>query len=161
MNFTNNLEKAEKIENLRNKMLKYIVYKKRTEAEVREKFADEDSNLLEDTIEYFKEQKYIDDEKYIERSIKEFIALKNMSIKEVAFKLTQNGINKNLIDDYICKNKESMLEYEISSAKAIIIKKQKNLEFEDIKKYLFQKGYMSESIGIAFDEIEEAGSINE
>ena len=35
-------EEAEKIEKLRNKMLKYIVYKKRTEAEIRQKFEEED-----------------------------------------------------------------------------------------------------------------------
>ena len=32
-------EEAEKIEKFRNKMLKYIVYKKRTEAEIRQKFS--------------------------------------------------------------------------------------------------------------------------
>ena len=47
-----------------------------------------------------------------------------------------------------------MLEYEISSAKKIIFKKRNaNLEDSDIKKYLFQKGYMSETINIAFDEV--------
>lgn len=156
MNFTNNIEEAEKIEQLRNKMLKYILYKKRTEEEVRIKFADEDSNMVEDAIEYFKEQKYIDDVSYIERTIKECMALKKMSIKEVEYKITQKGVSKKLVDDYICKNKESMLEYEISSAKSIIIKKINNTENnQEIKNYLYQKGYMSESIEIAFDEINE------
>ena len=58
MNFTNNLEEAKKIDNLRNKMLKYIIYKKRSEAEVRQKFSEEDENLLDDAIEYFKDLKY-------------------------------------------------------------------------------------------------------
>ena len=155
MNFIDNLEEAEKQDTLRNKMLKYIMYKKRTEAEVRNKFADEDENMVEDAIEYFKEQKYIDDYSYVERSIKEFIALKNMSIKEIKYKIIQKGVNKNIVDDYICKNKNTMLEYEISSAKTIILKKQKNSEDQDIKNYLYQKGYMSESINIAFEEVNE------
>ena len=128
MNFTNHLEEAENIEKLRNKMLKYILYKKRTEEEVRTKFADEDENMVEDAIEYFKEQKYIDDQSYVERAVKEYIALKNLSIKEVSYKIIQKGIKKSLIDEYICKNKESMLEYEIASAKAIILKKMNNME---------------------------------
>ena len=152
MNYTNNLEEAQKREYLRNKMMKYILYKKRTENEVRTKFSDEDENMVEDAIEYFKEQKYIDDYSYVERAIKEFIALKNLSLKEMSYKIIKKGVNKNIVDDYICKNKESMLEYEISSAKAIIIKKKKNLEEQDIKNYLYQKGYMSESIEIAFEE---------
>lgn len=148
-------EQAEKIEKFKNKMLKYIVYKKRTEAEIRQKFSEEDENMLDEAIEYFKELNYINDETYVERSVNEFKALKNMSIKEVQYKLLQKGISKKIIDNYICKNKESMLEYEISSVKAIILKKQGKLEEKDIRDYLYKKGYMSESINIAFDDINE------
>ena len=102
MNFTNNLEEAEKIDKLRSKMLKYIVYKKRSEAEVRQKFADEDENIVEDAIEYFKEQKYIDDKEYVNRAVKEFINLKNLSIKEIEYKICQKAINKSIVDEYIC-----------------------------------------------------------
>lgn len=82
-------EEAERIEKLRNKILKYILYKKRTEEEVRQKFSDENENDVEDAIEYFKEQNYINDYEYIEKSIKEFIALKNLSIKEVVYKISR------------------------------------------------------------------------
>lgn len=149
------LEEMKKIEDFRSRVLKYIVYKKRTESEIRKKFENEDQDLLDDTIEYFKEQKYINDEDYIRRAVNEFIALKNMSIKEVKYKLVQKGINSNLLDDYICKNKEAMLEYEISSCKNIILKKSSKMEIENIKNYLYSKGYMSESISIAMDELEE------
>lgn len=146
-------EQAEKIDKLRNKMLKYIMYKKRSEEEVRKKFAEEDEILVEDAIEHFKELGYINDREYIDRAVKEFIALKNLSIKEVVYKISQKGIRKSLVDDYVCKNKEDMLEYEISSAKAIILKKQAKSEEKDIKNYLYKKGYMSESINIAYDDI--------
>lgn len=146
-------EEAEKIEKLRNKMLKYIVYKKRSEVEIRQKFSDEDENMVEDAIEYFKELNYINDISYVERAVKEYIALKKMSIKELVYKICQKGISKSIIDDYICQNKESMLEYEVSSAKSIILKKQKDLEATEIKSLLLKKGYMSETISIAFDEI--------
>ena len=69
MNFTNNLEEAEKLDNLKNKMLKYIVYKKRTEQEVRQKFQDQDEDLLEDAIEALKSAGYINDFDYINRAI--------------------------------------------------------------------------------------------
>ena len=82
-------EEAEKIEKLRNRMLKYIVYKKRSEYEIRQKFSEEDEDMVEDAIEYFKELNYINDRVYIERAIKEFIALKNMSIKEITYKICQ------------------------------------------------------------------------
>lgn len=153
MNYIENFEEAERIDKLRNKMLKYILYKKRTEQEVRQKFSEENEDDVEDAIEYFKEQKYLDDEDYIKRTIKEFMALKNLSIKEVEYKICQKGVRKSLVDEYVCKNKEDMLEYEISSAKSIIIKKQNSSEENEIRDYLYKKGYMSESINIAFDDI--------
>lgn len=148
-------EEAEKVDKLRNKMLKYIMYKKRSEEEVRQKFVNEDEILIDDAIEHFKELGYINDKEYIDRAVKEFMSLKNLSIKEVVYKISQKGIRKSLIDDYVCKNKEDMLEYEISSAKAIIIKKQRDNEEKEIRNYLYKKGYMSESINIAFDDINE------
>ena len=135
-------EEAEKIEKLRNKVLKYILYKKRTETEVRQKFIDEDENMLEDVIEYLKGQNYINDKEYIERAVKEFIALKKMSIKEMVYKISQKGVSKSLIDEYICENKETMVKYEISSAKAIILKKIQSQEENVIREYLYKKGYM-------------------
>lgn len=147
-------EEEARIEKLRNKMLKYIVYKKRTEAEIRQKFSEEDENMVEDAIEYFKELKYIDDSVYVDRAVKEFMALRNLSIKEIVYKISQKGVSKSLVDDYVCKNKETMLEYEISSAKSIIKKKQ-GQEVQDIKNFLYKKGFMSESVNIAFDDLEE------
>lgn len=153
MNYIENFEEAERIDKLRNKMLKYILYKKRTEQEVRQKFSEENEDDVEDAIEYFKEQKYLDDEDYIKRTIREFMSLKNLSIKEVEYKICQKGVRKSLVDEYVCKNKEDMLEYEISSAKSIILKKQNNSEENEIRDYLYKKGYMSESVNIAFDDI--------
>ncbi|MBR3511373.1 MAG: RecX family transcriptional regulator [Clostridia bacterium] len=156
MEYSNNLEELEKIDKLKNKVLKYILYKKRTEKEVREKFQEEiDENTLEDIIEFMKENNYLNDSEYIERAVNEFMALKNMSIREIEYKLSQKGVNKNLIDDYICKNKEIMLEYELRSATNIVRKKINSMEEQDIKSLLFKRGYMSEIISIAIDEGKE------
>ena len=57
------LEHLAKVDKLKTKMLKYIFYKKRTEREVREKFKNEDSDLVEETIENLIELGYINDEK--------------------------------------------------------------------------------------------------
>ena len=156
MEFTNNLKEAEELDKLKTKVLKYVLYKKRTENEVREKFSqDEDVNKLEDIIEILKENNYINDREYIERSINEFKNLKNLSIKEINYKLLQKKIDKNILDDYIYENREDLLNYEIRSAKNILIKKVKNQnEFEDVKKYLYNKGYMKESVEIALEELQ-------
>lgn len=148
MKFLENFEEAEKVDKLKNKMLKYILYKKRTEMEVRQKFIEEDEVLVEDAIEYFKELHYIDDFDYIDRSVNEFLNLKNLSIKEINYKLCQKGISKKIVDKYIYDNREKLLEYEIKSAKNIWNKKIRNTEPEEIKQYLYKKGYMSETINV-------------
>ena len=61
-------------------------------------------------------------------------------------------VKKDIIDNYICNNKEELLEYEIQSAKNIAIKKQNSLEREEIIAYLAKKGYLSETIKIALEE---------
>ena len=141
-----NFEEAEKIDRLRSKMLKYILYKKRTEKEIRQKFREEDENLVEDSIEYFKELHYIDDLSYIERSISEFINVKNLSIKEISYKLCQKGVDKRLVDDYISRHNEELIDYEIKSAQNIWNKKIGKSEPEEIKQFLYKKGYTQETV---------------
>ena len=98
--------------------------------------------MLDEVIENLKENGYINDLSYITRSVKEFMNLKNMSIKEIEYKLLSKGLDKNLVDDYIYNNKEELLEFEINSAKNIFIKKQSSVDKEEIKNYLRKKGYM-------------------
>ena len=63
--------------------------------------------------EMLKELGYIDDNNYVKRAINEYIALKNMSIKEIKYKLFAKGLNNDIIDKYISDNKEDLNDYEI------------------------------------------------
>ena len=138
----------------KSKVLKYILYKKRTENEVRKKFENViDEYMLDDIIEYLKEAKYIDDKQYIERTINNFQILKNISLVEVKNKLITKGIRKDDIEDYFYENKEKLENYEIKSIKNIIQKKQKDMEFDKIKLYLLKKGYKSDNINLAIEEL--------
>ena len=138
----------------KSKVLKYILYKKRTENEVRKKFENViDEYMLDDIIEYLKEAKYIYDKQYIERTIKNFQILKNISLEEVKNKLITKGIRKDDIEDYFYENKEKLENYEIKSIKNIIQKKQKDMEFDKIKLYLLKKGYKSDNINLAIEEL--------
>ena len=138
----------------KSKVLKYILYKKRTENEVRKKFENViDEYMLDDIIEYLKEAKYIDDKQYIERTINNFQILKNLSLVEVKNKLITKGIRKDDIEDYFYENKEKLENYEIKYIKNIIQKKQKDMEFDKIKLYLLKKGYKSDNINLAIEEL--------
>lgn len=137
------------------KVLKYVLYKKRSENEIRQKFSKNiEENLLEDIIDYLKEAKYIDDKEYIRKTVNNFIALKNLSIREIEYKLYSKGIKKQDIEDYIHKNREELNEYEIKSARNIVNKKVTSLEIEEIKKYLTKKGYKKDNVNTALEDIE-------
>lgn len=143
------MEDIEKFDKVKTKVLKYVLYKKRTEFEVRQKFADTNRDILGSIIEYLKEEKYIDDNNYIKKAVNEYMNLKNMSIKEIEYKLIQKGINKEVINDYISKNEEVLLQYDKTSAKKIIEKKN-ILDKQEIINYLHTKGYLEETINSIF-----------
>lgn len=141
---------VEEFDREKTKILRYILYKKRSANEVRTKFEKSiEENLLEDIIEYLKEAKYIDDKEYIRKTINNFIALKNLSKREIQYKLLAKGLKKEDIEDYFYENKEELEEYEIKSAENIIYKKSTSMEQEEIKQYLLKKGYKSENINKA------------
>lgn len=142
-----NIEELEKKDNLKTKILKYIMYKKRTEEEVKRKFGNiDDHELLEEIIDELKENGYINDNNYIKRAIAEFINLKNLSLKELKYKLLSKGLKKNLIDDYFSQKSDELEDYEINSAKNIILKKKNSMEEQDLIQFLLKKGYKIENI---------------
>lgn len=143
----------EEFDEQKTRVMKYIVYKRRTENEVRTKFAGTiEENMLEDIIDYLKEAKYLDDKEYIEKAINNFKILKNLSKKEVQYKLQAKGLNKNDIEDYFYENKEELNEYEQNSIRNILYKKQREMETDEIKQYLLKKGYDLDNINIVFEE---------
>lgn len=146
---------VEEFDSAKTKVLKYILYKRRTEHEVRQKFSNiMQEELLDDVIEYLKEANYIDDKEYINKIVNNLKTLKNLSVKEIKYKLMSKGLNKDYIEDYIYENKEELEEYEKKSAENIISKKIVSMELDDIKKYLQKKGYKQENINEAMEEYE-------
>ena len=150
LQFTNDLQKLKNLEELdkvKSRILKYIVYKKRTEAEIRNKFKCVfDENIFEDAIENLKELGYINDINYIDRQINEYKSLKNMSLKEMKYKLLSKGLNKSIIEDYFSENYDDLLEFEEQSAENIFSKKIISMEVIEVKNYLRKKGYLEDTI---------------
>lgn len=138
------------------KVLKYVIYKKRTIKEIKAKFkVSIEENMLDDIIQELKQNGYISDETYINRAINEYMALKNLSIKEIKYKLISKGISSSMIEDYVSKNIEDLEEYERKSAENIAVKKSVNMDETEIKTYLLKKGYREENIKQAIEKIEE------
>lgn len=134
--------KIQEFEKQKTKVMNYIMYKKRTEHEVRQKFSKMiDEETLEEIIEYVKEAGYLSDTDYIKRAINEFMALKNLSIFEIKSKLYAKGISKDDIEDYICEHIEELKEYEEKSKENIIAKKSAVMDERELTSYLYKKGF--------------------
>ena len=144
---------VEEFDEQKTRVMKFILYQKRTEQEVRRKFESTiDSNMLEDIIEYLKEAKYIDDKEYIQKAINNFKLLKNLSLVEVKNKLYMKGLDKNDIEDYFYENKDELNEYEINSIRKIFDKKKNEYDTEKMKQYLLKKGYKADNINLILEE---------
>ncbi len=129
------------------KILKYIIFKKRTEYEVRQKFKNiVEDNLLEDIIQDLKENLYINDDDYIKRAVNEFMAINTLSIKQIKYKLYSKGLKSELIENYIENHEEELQEYEKNNAEKIVQKKINAVEEEKLKNFLKTKGYKEDSI---------------
>ena len=145
---------AEEFDLYKTKVLKYVIYKRRSENEVRNRFKrDMDENMLEDIIQYLKDANYINDSEYIKKTINNFQILKNLSITQLKYKLLDKGLNSSLIDDYFYNNSDDLNEYETKSAKNLILKKQKDMDEFEIKIFLLKKGYKKDNIDTAFERI--------
>lgn len=137
----------EEFDKQKTKVLKYIIFKKRTEYEVRQKFKKSiEENLLEDIIQDLKENLYINDENYVSRAVNEFIALNTLSIKQIKYKLYSKGLKSDLIDSYIENNKEELEQYETDNVEKIVQKKISVMEEEKLVNFLKNKGYKDENI---------------
>ena len=137
----------EEFDNQKTKVLKYILYKKRSEQEVRTKFEKViDEDMLDDIIEYLKEAGYINDKEYIEKAVNNFMNLKNLSMKELQYKLMAKGLDRDDIEDYFYENREMLQDYEIKSAKNMLIKKESDMEASELIQYSLKKGYKLENI---------------
>ena len=144
----------EEYDNAKSKVLKYILYKKRSKQEVKNKFYNSiEEEMLNNIIDELEENGYIEDFNYVERAVNEYIALNNLSLKEVRYKLMAKGINSGLIDEYFSKYQERMQEYEVYSARNLIIKKEKQMDENTLMQFLLKKGYKSDNIRQAIERI--------
>lgn len=140
-------EEIEYFDNVKTRVLKYVFYKKRTKEEVRRKFETMyNKEILNEVIDNLVELGYINDNEYINKAVNEFMVLKNMSLRELKYKLMSKGLKSKTIDDYFEKNYDILQEYEKKSAQNIAQKKLKTMEKIELKNYLIKKGYKEESI---------------
>lgn len=138
-------------DNLKEKTLKYILYKMRTEKEVR-KFLREkhgaEQEEVEDIIQYLYSYNYLDDEKYAEMFVRDKLRFSPVGRIKMSYELSNRGISSdvisNIVEEYL------YLEKEVEIAKYLLEKKGK-LADSTVKKqrYLYSRGFSNSAIARA------------
>lgn len=136
------------------KLMKYVIFKKRTEYEVREKCKtlNYTSDYIDEIIDYLKEAEYINDEIYITKYINNILKLKKSSVAEVRLDFMKRGIDFDRVNSELL---DRLYEHEKESANYLANKKYKAGDsIEKIKRYLNGKGYAYSNISNAIDNLE-------
>ena len=137
------------------KLMKYVLFKKRTEYEVREKCKtlNYTSDYIDEIIDYLREAEYINDEIYITKYINNLLKLKKSSVAEVKLDFMKRGLDFDKVDSELV---ESLYEHEKESAILLAEKKYKAGDDSDkIKRYLSGKGYTYSNISNAIDNLKK------
>lgn len=139
------------------KILKNVIVRKKTEKEVYYKYKNEENadKFLERAIEHIKDMGYINDKKYAELFVQDYINLKRNSIYEIRMKLKQKGIKEEYIIKAFELYEEELRKYEIDNLIKILKTKKYGVDFESDRKimnYIYRKGYKTSNISIAKDE---------
>lgn len=141
---------------LDDKLMKYVLFQKRTVQEVRNKckLLGYTEDYIEEIIAYLIENEYLDDELYVMKFILNTIKLKRRSSKEIKFDLLRRGINENVVDKYM--NTPELNDFELKCAVELAKKKFKECgDILKVKKYLINKGYQTHFVNKAIDSLEE------
>lgn len=139
---------------IEDKLMKYVVFKKRTENEVKQKckLLNYTEEVIDEIVESLKENGYIDDENYVDKYIKNVMRLRNCSINEIKIDLIRRGVDDNLIEKYIT---EDVYRFEEQSAQILANKKLRTMEKEKVKKYLLNKGFSYSNVSKAIDNYDD------
>lgn len=140
---------------IEDKLVRYVLFKKRTENEVRNKCTQlkYDEEYTDEVIEYLKEAGYLNDKVYVEKYINNVKKLKHASANEIRIDLMRKGVDSDLIDYGL--SDDSINEFELESAIYLVNKKIKSGEdIEKVRKYLLNKGYTYSNVSKAIDNFE-------
>lgn len=140
-------------EGLKEKALKHLLYKMRSEKEMRlflKEKHDAQVEEIEEIIAYLYSYNYLDDEKYAIAFIKDKLNFSPIGRVKMRYELVQKGIESESIDflleDYY------PFENEIAVAKKLLSKKGRmSYDESKNKRYLYSKGFSNTAIDRVFD----------
>lgn len=145
----------------RDKAIKLLGFKARTEAEIIRRLKDEEysDEIIEKVTSFLKQYGYIDDESYARAFIKEKFTLKGYSAKRLSYELKLKGIGSDIITSAVRELKDENVLDEKNMAVELLRKKLKGETNTDDKQrkrlygFLARRGYSCSDIKYAFNKV--------
>lgn len=163
----NRIVKANNYHEGYNKSLKFILAKQRTESELRDKLRSLSvgKDDIDKIISRLRQEKYLDDEKYVQSYINDQVLLKLNGPKKIFLELKRLGFNEILINSYLDKVDKKVWAEKVTKIFEKKCRMSKNLSKKmllmKLKKDYQNLGYMESDYQSLLDNIEydESGSI--
>lgn len=144
----------------KDKALKYLSYKMRSEKQVKEKLLEDDfpQIIINKVINTLKKYNYINDDIFAKAFIKDKINLKGYGIFKITYELKMLGISEEIFNKYL---EDENFFNEEEKAIELLEKKIKRIDYIDFKErqklyaYLARRGFSFETINKALNSIKE------
>ena len=126
---------------IKQKVVAYIGFSKKTEYEVKNKLIKLNANSEEinSILNELKQMEYVDDNDYIDSYIRQNINLCKYSIYELKQKLMQKGLNRDLIESKLQLLYDN--NYEEKVVDKILKSRSKSMDQLKLKQYLYKRGF--------------------
>lgn len=140
-----------------NAALKFLGYRQRSEMEIRDKLKQKDfeTNFIDNTIIYLKENGLINDLAFAEAFVKDKIHLNKHGPKKIKYDLYKKGISDNIIDQALEQDDtEYERAFELAKKKMYSYRNDdKNAQYRKLGGFLQRRGYSSSHVYNILDEL--------
>lgn len=143
---------------LQPKVIKYAMYKMRTEQEVLRRFESEfqdiSSKAFDEILKYLKDNNILNDEVFAKTFLEEAIKFKRNSKFELKMKLKEKGVSEEYIYKALDSLEEKLDNYE-QDLVFKILNERRNQDRQKVLNYLYRKGFDGINIRNALEKFEE------
>lgn len=158
--FVESVIKKEEQFRANNYALSLLSFRARSEKEIRDRMLQKgyELSVIENTVQYLKEQRYVNDREFAEAFIKDKAELSHYGRNRIKTELLKKGIPKEMIDELIEATIQTDTEYETArelaeSKMKSYQKDKKDSQYRKLSGYLLRKGYSYDIVSRVVKEL--------
>jgi len=158
--FIESVVKKEEQFRANNYALNLLSFRARSEKEIYDRMMQKgyEPSVIANTIQYLKEQRYINDKDFAEVFIRDKVELNRYGRNRIKSELLKKGISKELIDELLETTFQTDTEYETAKELAenkikSYLKDKKDTQYRKLSSYLLRKGYSYDIVSRVVKEI--------